>query len=1082
MKNLTFLFLFVLISNGLISQKIVFDSPKTLSKESLAKPGYLINGDLNSDGFDDVVIASGRNESLFWFKNKNGVFGGLNTICTDFDRIGLLQLADLDKDGDLDIVVGSSRGRILAWFENLDGKGNFSDKKIIYDKSDGMTVIVLEDINRDGNIDILVSYWEGNQLVYFINNGNGTFSDKNVIDEGIGIYGLCVADIDGDSKRDILVSFANNNKIVCYKSLDGVGAYSDYIIVDSTVIDPRSLMATDIDSDGDNDLFCLSGKEMIWYENIDGQGDLGNKKQLLDFNKSAKVIIAKDIDNDGDDDIVVGHSEDGEVIWFENKDGQGDFSEEKVIIDDFEGAYGICVSDFDKNNTQDICAASYYGSKLVWMKNTNANFGTPIIIEEADIKRPEEMVTGDFDGDGDLDVVLGCDYEDNLVLYKNNGASFNLTSIYTDDDAYNRIIDKADIDGDGDLDVLTAINKWTNFLLVWYENDGSGNFVIKDTIDKNQYDISDFEPRDIDNDGDIDIVITSVNDNSVGWYKNDGNGNFSSQIYIMDALEKASEISINDLDRDGDLDIIAISNRKSKIVYFYNKDGKGNFSDGEIIENTKSYPSLIHTVDLDSDGDNDILYSSSGDNSLFWHKNLDGNGNFGEAIKLTDFYLVNQDYIVPYDLDSDGDIDIVIGKESYESIKWLENTDGKGKFGRINNVLDDISYLEEVLVGDIDGDSRKDVIYISSDENKLIWSKNLIAPIYSKHPDDFEICDTGTINFNVEFDFADSIRWHLMRSYDNYFSPIKDDDSNVGATSKSLQVKVSSSYQSGTRYKCMIYYKNVAFSSDTALLTVYKLVQANTVQDFSTCYDSAYIYGNYPSDGTGKWSIQKGFADIEVTDTNYTKIKNINSGENIFRWTITNGLCVDYDEVIVVKKDSVIITKQPVDVEVVSGSTINFEVIASGDIAVYQWYKNGYKLVDGDNVSGSTTTKLILKDVKTGDKGDYWCKITGNCNIAQSKSANLKLITGTQELGVGKIMLYPNPVSDIFIVDFKDSKIANAKVTLYNYSGKEVLEVYKKLDNKIVRINIENFNSGLYYIKIESNQFGISYWKVIVSK
>jgi hypothetical protein len=67
-----------------------------------------------------------------------------------------------------------------------------------------------------------------------------------------------------------------------------------------------------------------------------------------------------------------------------------------------------------------------------------------------------------------------------------------------------------------------------------------------------------------------------------------------------------------------------------------------------------------------------------------------------------------------------------------------------------------------------------------------------------------------------------------------------------------------------------------------------------------------------------------------------------------------------------------ILTQQPQGESVVSFNNASFTVAAAGTGPLnYQWRKGGTNLVDGGNVSGSTTTNLNLASVSLNDAGNY---------------------------------------------------------------------------------------------------------------
>jgi gliding motility-associated-like protein len=65
-------------------------------------------------------------------------------------------------------------------------------------------------------------------------------------------------------------------------------------------------------------------------------------------------------------------------------------------------------------------------------------------------------------------------------------------------------------------------------------------------------------------------------------------------------------------------------------------------------------------------------------------------------------------------------------------------------------------------------------------------------------------------------------------------------------------------------------------------------------EDQVLCTDSAILYNNEPSIGTGEWSIYSGAGTF-----NFSVVNNLASGDNILLWTITNGQCKSADTVLI---------------------------------------------------------------------------------------------------------------------------------------------------------------------------------------
>jgi alpha-tubulin suppressor-like RCC1 family protein/Zn-dependent metalloprotease len=86
-----------------------------------------------------------------------------------------------------------------------------------------------------------------------------------------------------------------------------------------------------------------------------------------------------------------------------------------------------------------------------------------------------------------------------------------------------------------------------------------------------------------------------------------------------------------------------------------------------------------------------------------------------------------------------------------------------------------------------------------------------------------------------------------------------------------------------------------------------------------------------------------------------------------------------------------IITSQPASRTNVAGTTATFSVAAIGKLPFsYQWRKDGVDMADGGNVSGSTTTSLVLSNVQDADAAGYTVVVT---NVAGSVTSSPALLT-----------------------------------------------------------------------------------------
>jgi hypothetical protein len=334
-------------------------------------------------------------------------------------------------------------------------------------------------------------------------------------------------------------------------------------------------------------------------------------------NYNVNSLALADIDNDNDNDLIVSGGTDNQLRWFENSNGIGNFNIPHGIIE-YPFSWGglISVDDIDSDNDIDILITTSEQDcgEIRTFKNTDSlgdfeSFSSSM--STCGLQSPIAM--GDIDGDNDNDWVSSVSASQlndaKVSWFKNNGNGIVTEQII--EDLYLRSFQLVDIDNDNDND-LVGFNLYypSQQQLFWYENtDSSGNYSIKHTIQINtnlDY-YSKVIAADLDNDSDIDIIIAY--DNIISWYENDGQGNFSPENIINnDNFTKRNILSV-DLDTDGNLDIISTGDNNS--IIYYRNNGQGNFNTITIIENLYQINSPIFAIDISGDNKLDIIEVSS---------------------------------------------------------------------------------------------------------------------------------------------------------------------------------------------------------------------------------------------------------------------------------------------------------------------------------------------------------------------------------------------------------------------------------------------------------------------------------------
>ena len=183
-----------------------------------------------------------------------------------------------------------------------------------------------------------------------------------------------------------------------------------------------------------------------------------------------------------------------------------------------------------------------------------------------------------------------------------------------------------------------------------------------------------------------------------------------------------TNVQILDFDEDGQADILACDARRQCLV-LCSRDAAGAWTEKVLAEDV-SAPAHATAVDLDQDGDRDLVVSVLGDlypndgvvGRLIWLEQTPQ--GFVSHVLLDDVRRVAD--CQAGDLDGDGDLDLAVAVFGYArgQVLWLENQ-GNGRF--LDHELLYAPGSIHVPLADYDGDGDLDIAAIVSQDDEELW-------------------------------------------------------------------------------------------------------------------------------------------------------------------------------------------------------------------------------------------------------------------------------------------------------------------------------------------------------------------------
>ncbi|QDV08009.1 FG-GAP repeat protein [Planctomycetes bacterium Poly30] len=311
----------------------------------------------------------------------------------------------------------------------------------------------------------------------------------------------------------------------------------------------------------------------------------------------------------------------------------------------------------------------------------------------------------DLNQDGRLDILASGRglFGGELTLYQNLGAGAfapprELVQGSSSD------AQALDLDADGDLDLLTA---WPGAGLLVFLNDGTGQFQLGSVLTPDAS-VDQVELLDLDGDGDLDAIASKRYQSVVFTFENVG-GAFGPRQEYLPGTSSTARLSIVDVDRDGQRDVVVFSAAAEAPVWLRNEPGFVLGSARALATAERGRVATMEAADLNGDGIADFVLSTRQDvvKLLMSDASL-GAIPYGDEASVLLAQVPAMEDVAWVDLDSDGDLDLVGASDSGE----LYVSEGRG-FVRWDLPLSlGITAGPHLETADLDGDGDVDLVSV----------------------------------------------------------------------------------------------------------------------------------------------------------------------------------------------------------------------------------------------------------------------------------------------------------------------------------------------------------------------------------
>jgi gliding motility-associated-like protein len=341
------------------------------------------------------------------------------------------------------------------------------------------------------------------------------------------------------------------------------------------------------------------------------------------------------------------------------------------------------------------------------------------------------------------------------------------------------------------------------------------------------------------------------------------------------------------------------------------------------------------------------------------------------------------------------------------------------------------------------------------------------APIITVQPTNQTACLGSSVTFGVTATGTNlSFQWR--KGLVNLVNGV----SISGANSASLTINPTSALDVAANYNVVVSGTCLPNATSNNSSLTLNSAPAITVQptNQTVCLGSSVTFGVMATGTNVSYQWRKGLVNLvngvsisgansALLTINPTSALDVAANYNV----VVSGTCspnATSNNVSLTLNSAPTITVQPTNQTVCLGSSVTFDVTATGTNISYQWRKGLVNLVNGVSISGATSATLTINPTSALDvAANYNVVVSGTC-LPNAISVNVELILTPNPIAI--------PTSNSVICDGNPILLSAATVANGTYSWSGPNGFISSEQNPIIS-NSDTTESGTYSLGIEAN-------------